>query len=116
MAVDFRMKRVTLSTPSDEEVTFIGERLNPLSNVISATTARIMVRNGCEAYLVYVIDTKRVESSLLDIPIVSDYLDVFSEELPGFPPQREIEFAIDVVQGATPTSITSYRMDPLELK
>ena len=32
------------------------------------------------------------------------------------PPQREIKFAIDVVQGATPASITPYRMAPLELK
>ena len=32
------------------------------------------------------------------------------------PPQREIEFAIDFVQGATPASITPYRMAPLELK
>ena len=38
------------------------------------------------------------------------------EELPGFPPHREIEFAIDVVPGATPASITPYRMAPLELK
>ena len=56
--VDCRIKRVTLRTPSGEEVTFIGERLNHLSNVISATTARMMVRKGCEAYLAYVIDTK----------------------------------------------------------
>ena len=98
VVVDYRMKRVTLRTPSGEEVTFIGERSNPLSNVISVTTAKIMVRKGCEAYLAYVIDTKRAESSLLDIPIVCDYPDVFSEEFPGLPPQREIEFAIDVVQ------------------
>ena len=77
MVVDFRMKRVTLRTPSGEEVTFIGERSNPLSNVISATTTRTMVRKGCEAYLAYVIDTKRAESSLLDIPTVCDYPDVF---------------------------------------
>ena len=32
------------------------------------------------------------------------------------PLHRESEFAIDVVQGATPTSITPYRMAPLELK
>ena len=41
---------------------------------------------------------------------------MFSEELPGLPPQREIEFAIDVVPSATPASITQYRMAPLELK
>ena len=51
------MKRVTLRTPSGEEVTFIGERSNHLSNVIPAATARTMVRKGCEAYLAYVIDT-----------------------------------------------------------
>ena len=116
VVVDCRMKRVTLRTPSGEEVTFIGERSNPLSNVTSATTARTMVRNGCKAYLAYVIDTKRAEPSLLDIPTVCDYSDLFPEELPGLPPQREIEFAIDVVQGATPASITRYRMAPLELK
>ena len=116
VVVDCRMKRVTLRTPSGEEVTFIGERSNHLSNVISAATAKTMVRNGCEAYLAYVIDTKKEEPSLSDIPTVFDYLDVFSKELPGLPPQREIEFAIDVVQGATPASITPYRMASVELK
>ena len=86
MVVDCRMKRVTLRTLSGEEVTFIGERSNPLSNVISAITTRTMVRKGCEAYLAYVIDTKRVESSLLDIPTVCDYPDVFPEELQRLPP------------------------------
>ena len=54
------------------------------------------------------IDTKKMEPSLSDIPTVCDYPDMFPEELPGWPPQREIEFAIDVVLGATPASITPY--------
>ena len=74
VVVDCRMKRVTLRTPSGEEVTFIDERLNHLSNVISVTTARTMVGKGCEAYLSYVIDTKKVEPSLSDIPIVCDLM------------------------------------------
>ena len=80
------MKRVTLRTSSGEEVTFIGERSNNPSNVISAATTRTMVRKGCEAYLVYVIDTKKAEPSLSDIPTICDYPDVFPEELPGLPP------------------------------
>ena len=116
MVVDCRLKRVTLRTPSGEEVTFINERSNHLSNVISATTTRTMVQKGVEAYLTYVIDTRKAEPSLSEIPIVSDYSDVFSKEFPGLPPQREIEFVIDVVQGATPASITSYRMALEELK
>ena len=67
VVVDCRMKRLALRTPSGEEVIFISERSNPLSNVISATTVRRMVQKGYEAYLAYVIDKKRVESSLLDI-------------------------------------------------
>ena len=41
---------------------------------------------------------------------------MFPKEFPGLPPQREIEFAINVVPSATPTSITPYRMAPVELK
>ena len=114
--VDCRMKRVTLRTPDEDEVTFIGERSNHLSNVISAATARTMVRKGCEAYLAYVIDMIKARPSVSDIPTVSDFPDVFPKELPELHPYREIEFAIDVVPSATPTSITPYRMAPLELK
>ena len=114
--VDYRIKRVTLRTPNDDEVIFIGERSNHLSNAISAATTRKMVWKGCEAYLAYVIETEKVRPSVSDIHTVSDFSDVFPEELPRLPPQREIEFSIDVVPGATPASITPYRMAPLELK
>ena len=62
------------------------------------------------------IDTKKAEASLSNIPTVSDYIDVSPEKLLELPPQREIEFAIDIVPGATLTSITVYRMTPMELK
>ena len=110
------MKIVTLRTPNEDEVTFIGERSNHLSNVISVATAKTMVRKGCEAYLVYVIDTVKARPSVFDIPTVSDFPNVFPEELPGLPPQKEIEFDINVVPSATSTSITLYRMASIELK
>ena len=116
MIVDCRMKRVTLRTSNEDEVTFIGESSNHLSNVISATTTRAMVQKGCEAYLAYVIETEKARPSVFDILNVSDFQDVFPEELPGLPPQREIKFAIDIIRGATPTSITPYQMALLELK
>ena len=114
--VDCRMKRVTLRTPNEDEVIFIDERSNHLSNVISVAIARKMVRKGCEAYMAYVIDTVKARPSVSDISTVSDFPDVFREEFLGLPPQREIEFSIDVVPGATPASITPSRMAPLELK
>ena len=77
---------MTIRTLSGEEVTFISERSNHLYNVISATTAKTMVQKGCEAYLAYVIDTKKAEPSLSDIPTIFDYPDVFPEEFLRLPP------------------------------
>ena len=114
--VDCRMKRVTLRTPNNGEVIFIGERSNHLSNVISAATTRKMVRKGCEACLDYVIDMVKARPSVSDNPTVSDFPDEFPKEFLGLPPQREIVFVIDVVPGAALASITPYRMDPMELK
>ena len=95
---------------------FSSARGRITSNVISTTTTRKMVRKGCEAYLAYVIDTIKARPSVFDILTVSDFSDVFLEEFPGLPSQRKIKFAIDVVPGVTPASITPYRMAPLELK
>ena len=62
--VDCRMKRVTSRTPNDDEIIFIDERSNHLSNVISATTVRKMVQKGCESYLAFVIDTVNARPSV----------------------------------------------------
>ena len=45
-----------------------------------------------------------------------NFPDVFPEELPGLPPDREIEFCIDVVPGTVPISLPPYRMALAELK
>ncbi|WVZ58419.1 hypothetical protein U9M48_008695, partial [Paspalum notatum var. saurae] len=50
------------------------------------------------------------------IPVVSNFLDVFPEELPGLPPDRNVEFAIELVPGTAPVSKRPYRMAPDELK
>ncbi len=87
-----------------------------LSNVISATAARRLIRKGCEAYLAHVVDTRKASYSLHDNPTVSDFPDMFSDELLSLPPEREVDFAIEVLQGTTPIFIAPYRMAPTELK
>ena len=47
--------------------------------------------------------------------VVGEFLDVFSEDLPGLPPDREVEFTIDVLLGTAPISKAPYRMAPVEL-
>ena len=51
-----------------------------------------------------------------NFPVIREFLDVFPEELPGVPPEREVDLSIEVVQGTTPISRAPYRMAPIELK
>jgi len=52
---------------------------------------------------------------LPQIPVVCEFPDVFPKELPGLPPNREVEFAIELIPGTTPISRRPYRMPPNEL-
>jgi hypothetical protein len=51
-----------------------------------------------------------------DIPIVNELLDVFPDDITSLPPEREIEFSIDLMPGAQPISVAPYRMSPVELR
>jgi hypothetical protein len=60
---------------------------------------------------------KSVPGPTLDqVPVVCEYPDVFPEELPGMPPDRDIEFIIELVPGTAPIAQRPYRMNPQELK
>jgi hypothetical protein len=52
---------------------------------------------------------------LKDIPIVCEYPDIFPDDLPEMPPDRDIEFIIELQPGTAPISKRSYRMPPNEL-
>jgi hypothetical protein len=56
-----------------------------------------------------------IELPLKKIPVVCEYADVFPDELPGMPPDRDIDFAIELQPGTAPTSNRLYRMPPAEL-
>jgi hypothetical protein len=56
-----------------------------------------------------------IELPLKKIPLVCEYADVLSDELPGMPPDRDIEFTIELQPGMTPISKRPYRMPPTEL-
>jgi hypothetical protein len=47
------------------------------------------------------------------IPIMCEFPDVFSDELPGLPPDRDVEFGIELIPGTAPISRRPYRM-PLD--
>ena len=52
---------------------------------------------------------------LYDILVVCEFPDVFPDELPSLPPDRDVEFWIEFVPGIAPISRRPYRMSPNEL-
>nr|GEX56099.1 putative reverse transcriptase domain-containing protein [Tanacetum cinerariifolium] len=56
------------------------------------------------------------EPKLSDISVVRDFVEVFSEDLSGLPPQRKVEFHIDLDPGATLVAKSPYRLAPLEMQ
>ena len=54
-------------------------------------------------------------TTLLDILVVCEFLDVFPDELPWLPPDRDVEFKIELLPGIAPISRRPYRMPPNEL-
>ncbi|XP_078176354.1 uncharacterized protein LOC144569759 [Carex rostrata] len=83
---------------------------------ISAVEVRHLIDSGYTAYLAVIVYTTAEVPEMSTIPVVSEFVDVFSEEIVGVPPEREAEFGIEVVPGTTPISKSSYRMAPAELK
>ena len=53
----------------------------------------------------------------LDLPrVVYEYEDVFPDELQGLPPQRVVDFSIELHPGTSPISMTPHKMAPFELQ
>nr|GEX25361.1 putative reverse transcriptase domain, aspartic peptidase domain protein [Tanacetum cinerariifolium] len=84
--------------------------------IISALQARTLLSHGCEGFLATIHDTTSEVPSIHDQPIVSEFPDVFPDELPGIPPVREVEFNIELIPGSERISKAPYRMAPIELK
>ena len=93
--MDCFLKRITLQLPGGVVFNKAGSHLSFLASLIGEEKDK---------------DLKRA------VLVISDFLDVFPDEIPRLPPQREIEFKIDLYPGTEPISIAPYRMAPLELK
>ncbi|KAG8491194.1 hypothetical protein CXB51_014305 [Gossypium anomalum] len=106
---------MVLRTTEGDEVMMIGERRDYLSNVVSALRAEKWIRKGREAYLAFVSQSKEEGLTVDEVRTVKEFQDIFPDELLGLPPNREVEFGIDLLPGTAPVSIAPYRMAPKEL-
>ena len=94
--MDCAEKSISLRSPENKRITFNSRRTRAKSNQASVAT----------------LDKNEAK----DVPMVQEFLDVFPEELPGMPPDTEIEFTIDIIPGTAPISKRAYRMSAEELK
>ena len=115
-SVDCFRKEVLLKRPGLPVVIFFGERRRVPSSLISAIYVRWLLQKGCKGYLAHVVDARSDDVRLEDVPVVREFLDVFPDDLPGLPPERETDFPIDLVPGTAPISLPPYRMAPAKLK
>jgi len=63
-------------------------------------------------FLAYFIVTDKEQKEMF---VVQKFMDVFTDEISGLPPKREIKFTIDLIPGPGPVSVSPYRMAPTEL-
>ncbi|XP_070006050.1 uncharacterized protein [Nicotiana sylvestris] len=115
----------SVSTPIGDSITaarvyrncaVTGNGVVPKGRFISYLKASKMIRKGCIYHLVRVADTTSEVSAPESVPVVNEFLEVFPDELPGIPPDREIDFGIDVLLDMQPISIPPYKMGPAELR
>nr|GEX00380.1 putative reverse transcriptase domain-containing protein [Tanacetum cinerariifolium] len=83
--------------------------------VISCIKARKYVERGCHVFLAHVTEKKSKEKLLEDVPVISDFLEVFPKEFLGLPFPRQVEFQINLVPRAAPVARAPYRLAPSEM-
>jgi len=100
------MKLVTLSTPDGERITFMfcGRKSH-------------MLRKECRGYLCTIEATELKNLDLNEIPIAKEFPQVF-QEVPRLPPNREIQFTIELVPGTAqyPRHLIEWHLELTELK
>ena len=111
VVIDCDSRRITAYTWDGIRVTFQGEKHDALPQTVhdSKWSGQLM---GWLASLT-LEDEGRQDLGLLRV--VCEYEDVFPDELLGLPPQRDVDFVIELHPGTSPISMTPHRMALVEL-
>ncbi|XP_070014450.1 uncharacterized protein [Nicotiana sylvestris] len=80
-----------------------------------AKIAQRIITKGYLAYLAHIINPESEPPALQFMLVVREFLEVFPDDLSGLPPERIIDFGIDLMSGTQPIFIPPYRMAPVEL-
>ena len=105
-------RRVTAYTQDSTRVVFQRDK----HDIFPQTVYESRCQGQLAGWLVSLTLEDKVRPDL-DLPgVVCEYEDVFSDELLGLPPQRDVDFDIKLHPGTSPISMTPHRMAPVELQ
>ena len=83
---------------------------------ISSLQLQESMCKGCKLYEILALNEKGVEKDIKHLLVVREFANVFLEELPRMPLERELEFTIELKPGTEPIARTPYRMSTPELQ
>ncbi|XP_068344159.1 uncharacterized protein [Pyrus communis] len=95
--IDCYGKIVTFHRPRLPVVTFVGKQSGVRHGVISAVPTKRLLSKGCQGYLAHVVLDEAAPSKVEDVRVVKHFPDVFPEDLPGLPLDRDMEFTIELL-------------------
>ncbi|XP_075515502.1 uncharacterized protein LOC142550151 [Primulina tabacum] len=115
--IDCVAKTVRFPAEVDDSGIFQSSGISLDTPYIFCLKAHEILSKGCHGFLAVVIDLNtEMKIELNEIEVVRDFPDVFADDVPGLPPDREVEFVIDLVPGTALISKAPYRMDTTEMK
>ena len=100
--LDCYAKTVTLAKLGTDPLVWEGDYTSNLVHIVSFLCAKRMVSKGCLAFLAHLrVDTSQVPS-IESFSTVCEFQDMFPADLPGMPPDRDIDFCIDLQPSTRP--------------
>ncbi|XP_075103788.1 uncharacterized protein LOC142178352 [Nicotiana tabacum] len=115
-SVDCHSKLICFDFPGEPCLVWKGITFVTQGKIISYVKARRMINNQGLGFIAIVHDTLLEDVTIDSAPVVREFADMFTEDLPGLPSSREIEFNTDLMLGTQPISIPPYLVAPVELR
>jgi hypothetical protein len=114
--LNYKTKQLSLVNDEGHRRVIVGRNQGVSLRFFSSLHLRKSMRKGCNLYALLEFNENGVAEGLEHLPVVREFEDIFLEELPGMPPEKELYFTIDLKLGIEPIARMPYRMSTLELQ